>query len=247
MIGPEFLSTFRLKPIRTIQDWENARRWKVYFESQLDCSDFGINKELVTSLAIVSNFLDSSRCDSLDSSEYDFLDSTGRESSDSSECDFLDSPKRESLNSIGRESSELSGSIKHLGTRIGSSPSSKSVSPDFSATPSLDQTQLLPATLTMELTIEEVINLLGILTDHFDRYHWFTEAGDLMKEIRVRMRRQGCKNKDLVEEIGSKGYVSDILNRRKPLTMRTARVFRDFFDIPADWLLSDYLDEKAFE
>ena len=35
MIGPEFLSTFQLKPIETILDWENARRWKVYFESEI--------------------------------------------------------------------------------------------------------------------------------------------------------------------------------------------------------------------
>jgi HTH-type transcriptional regulator/antitoxin HigA len=48
-----------------------------------------------------------------------------------------------------------------------------------------------------------------------------------------------------VEEIGSKGYVSDILHRRKPLTLRTARVFRDFFDIPAEWLLSDYSTEDV--
>ena len=35
MIGPEFLSTFRLQPIKTIRDWENARLWMVYLEAEL--------------------------------------------------------------------------------------------------------------------------------------------------------------------------------------------------------------------
>jgi HTH-type transcriptional regulator/antitoxin HigA len=100
----------------------------------------------------------------------------------------------------------------------------------------------LPETLTMELTLNEVVHILDVMTNHFDRNHWSMVEGDLMKEIRFRMRRQGFRNRDLVEEIGSKGYVSDILNRRKPLTLRTARIFRDFFDIPAEWLLGDYLD-----
>jgi HTH-type transcriptional regulator/antitoxin HigA len=59
------------------------------------------------------------------------------------------------------------------------------------------------------------------------------------------MKIREFRNRDLVEEIGSKGYVSDILNRHKPLTLRTARVFRDFFDIPAEWLLSDYSAEDV--
>jgi HTH-type transcriptional regulator/antitoxin HigA len=103
----------------------------------------------------------------------------------------------------------------------------------------------LPETLTMELTLNEVVHILDVMTNHFDRNHWSMVEGDLMKEIRFRMRRQGFRNRDLVEEIGSKGYVSDILNRRKPLTLRTARIFRDFFDIPAEWLLNDCWDGEV--
>jgi HTH-type transcriptional regulator/antitoxin HigA len=97
----------------------------------------------------------------------------------------------------------------------------------------------------MELTLNEVVHILDVMTNHFDRNHWSMVEGDLMKEIRFRMRRQGFRNRDLVEEIGSKGYVSDILNRRKPLTLRTARIFRDFFDIPAEWLLNDCWDGEV--
>jgi HTH-type transcriptional regulator / antitoxin HigA len=174
MIGPEFLSTFQLKPIETILDWENARRWKVYFESEIYRR----------------------RC----------LESTAVASEDSSPSE--DSP---SAGIRRRRYSEVQ----------------------------------LPETLTMELTLNEVVHILDVMTNHFDRNHWSMVEGDLMKEIRFRMRRQGFRNRDLVEEIGSKGYVSDILNRRKPLTLRTARIFRDFFDIPAEWLLNDCWDGEV--
>ena len=177
MIGPEFLSTFQLKPIETILDWENARRWKVCFESEI------YRRRCLESTAVASE----------DSSP----------SEDSSKSD--DSP---SAGMRRRRYSDVQ----------------------------------LPHTLTMELTLNEVVHILDVMTNHFDRNHWSMVEGDLMKEIRFRMRRQGFRNRDLVEEIGSKGYVSDILNRRKPLTLRTARIFRDFFDIPAEWLLGDYLD-----
>lgn len=192
MIGPEFLSAFQLKPIETIRDCENARRWKVYFESEIYRR----------------------RC--LESTNENLIDNDSPCEAD----DLLD-------NENPKEADDLDDSEDY--SRAGMRRRRYSDVP-------------LPETLTMELTLNEVVHILDVMTNHFDRNHWSMVEGDLMKEIRFRMRRQGFRNRDLVEEIGSKGYVSDILNRRKPLTLRTARIFRDFFDIPAEWLLGDYLD-----
>jgi HTH-type transcriptional regulator/antitoxin HigA len=38
--------------------------------------------------------------------------------------------------------------------------------------------------------------------------------------------------------IGSKGYISSLLNRRKPLTLELARRFHKELNIPAEVLLS---------
>jgi HTH-type transcriptional regulator/antitoxin HigA len=46
------------------------------------------------------------------------------------------------------------------------------------------------------------------------------------------------RNKDLVGKVGSKGYVSALLNKRKPLTLELARLFHREFSIPAEILLS---------
>ena len=42
---------------------------------------------------------------------------------------------------------------------------------------------------------------------------------DPIDAIRVKMNELGLKNKDLVGKVGSKGYVSSLLNKKKPLTL----------------------------
>ncbi|MFM2016096.1 MAG: hypothetical protein RIQ51_1586 [Bacteroidota bacterium] len=46
------------------------------------------------------------------------------------------------------------------------------------------------------------------------------------------------KNKDLVGKIGSKGYVSYLLNKKKPLTLVLAKFFHQKLNILAAVLLS---------
>ena len=52
------------------------------------------------------------------------------------------------------------------------------------------------------------------------------------------MSEKGLKNKDLVGKFGSKGYVSAVLNRKKPLTMELAQLFHRELGVPAEVLLS---------
>ncbi|MEO7768772.1 MAG: transcriptional regulator [Ferruginibacter sp.] len=40
---------------------------------------------------------------------------------------------------------------------------------------------------------------------------------DPIEAIKLKMRERGLKNKDLVGMVGTKGYVSALLNKRKPL------------------------------
>jgi HTH-type transcriptional regulator/antitoxin HigA len=56
--------------------------------------------------------------------------------------------------------------------------------------------------------------------------------------IKFKMDELGLKNKDLVGKVGSKGYVSSLLNKRKPLTLELAKLFHQELNIPAEVLLS---------
>jgi HTH-type transcriptional regulator/antitoxin HigA len=204
MIGPDFLSTFRLKPIETIREWENARLWMVYLEAELHRRKREAEEE-----GLLQRNVDAVQDSAAADSEAAVLDSTVSESR------LIGNPLSENLSEV-----EARFRRKH-------------------------EQRKMPDQLTFEFTLSEVLEILGVFTKHFDRHYWFSGSGDVIKEIRYRMKIREFRNRDLVEEIGSKGYVSDILHRRKPLTLRTARVFRDFFDIPAEWLLSDYSTEDV--
>jgi HTH-type transcriptional regulator/antitoxin HigA len=61
---------------------------------------------------------------------------------------------------------------------------------------------------------------------------------DPIKVIKIKMQEKGLKNKDLVGKVGTKGYVSAVLNKRKPLTLELAKLFHRELGISADVLLS---------
>jgi HTH-type transcriptional regulator/antitoxin HigA len=61
---------------------------------------------------------------------------------------------------------------------------------------------------------------------------------DPIDAIKFKMGELGLKNKDLVGKVGSKGYVSSLLNKRKPLTLELAKLFHQELNIPAEVLLS---------
>ena len=56
--------------------------------------------------------------------------------------------------------------------------------------------------------------------------------------IKLKMKELELKNKDLVGKMGSKGYVSSLLNKKKPLTLELAKLFHQELNIPAEVLLS---------
>ncbi|MFM6998400.1 MAG: type II toxin-antitoxin system HigA family antitoxin [Bacteroidota bacterium] len=60
---------------------------------------------------------------------------------------------------------------------------------------------------------------------------------DPIEAVREKMDELGVRNQDLVGKIGCKSYVSQILSRKKPLTMEVARVLHRELQIPAEVLL----------
>lgn len=63
---------------------------------------------------------------------------------------------------------------------------------------------------------------------------------DPIEEIKTVMRRRGLTNSDLKPCVGSSGNVSDILMRRRPLSLRMIRNLHNFLGIPAEILIQPY-------
>ena len=72
----------------------------------------------------------------------------------------------------------------------------------------------------------------------YEDAHYPIPMPDPIDAIRLKMEEKGIKNKDLVGKIGNKGYVSAILNKKKPLTLEMVKIFHHQLGIPAEVLLS---------
>ena len=84
----------------------------------------------------------------------------------------------------------------------------------------------------------EDVQIALLLVKAYEDAHYPIPAPDPIAAIQLKMAEQGLKPKDLVGHIGSKSYVSAILNRRKPLTLAMARFFHHQLHIPASVLLA---------
>lgn len=78
---------------------------------------------------------------------------------------------------------------------------------------------------------------LLIIKDYEDQ-NYPIPLPDPIEAIKLKMAEMGIRNKDLVGIVGSKGYISSILNHRKPLTLEIAKIFHKELNIPAEVLLS---------
>jgi HTH-type transcriptional regulator/antitoxin HigA len=84
----------------------------------------------------------------------------------------------------------------------------------------------------------EKLQIVLLLIKQYEDQHYPVPKPDPIDAIKSKMVDLGLKNKYFVGKVGSKGYVSAILNKHKPLTLEIARLFHNELGIPADVLLS---------
>lgn len=84
----------------------------------------------------------------------------------------------------------------------------------------------------------EVLQVALLLIKAYEDEHYAIPAPDPIEAIRLKMEEKGVRNKDFVGKLGSKSYVSAVLNRRKPMTLEMAKFFHKELGIPASVLLA---------
>ncbi|WP_119389914.1 helix-turn-helix domain-containing protein [Taklimakanibacter lacteus] len=88
-------------------------------------------------------------------------------------------------------------------------------------------------------------DVLASLIETYESRHWPIEATDPIEAIEYRMEISGYTQKDLSELIGSRSRASEILGRKRPLTMQMAHKLSVEWNIPAEVLLRPYhLDSR---
>jgi len=84
------------------------------------------------------------------------------------------------------------------------------------------------------------LEVLTTLVESYEEQHYKIEAPDPIEAIKFRMEQEGLKQKDLVSIIGSKSRVSEILNRKRKLTIEMIRNLHNQLHIPIESLFLDY-------
>jgi HTH-type transcriptional regulator/antitoxin HigA len=84
---------------------------------------------------------------------------------------------------------------------------------------------------------EELLELVSILVENYESRHYPIEAPDPLEAIKIRMEEQGLKRKDMVSYFGSASRVSEVLNRKRPLTLEMMRKIHIGLGISAETLL----------
>lgn len=85
---------------------------------------------------------------------------------------------------------------------------------------------------------EQVLELVSILVESYEAVHYPIEAPDPIEAIKYEMEEQGLKQKDLIQYFGSKEMVSQVLNKKRPLTLKIMKNLYQNFGISADSLLA---------
>jgi HTH-type transcriptional regulator / antitoxin HigA len=83
-------------------------------------------------------------------------------------------------------------------------------------------------------------DILAIMIDDYENRHFPIEAPDPIEAIKIRMEEMQLKQVDLVNVIGGKGRVSEILNRKRKLTIEMIRKLTEKLNLSAELLIKDY-------
>ncbi len=83
-------------------------------------------------------------------------------------------------------------------------------------------------------------DILALLIDEYEKKYYPIDTPDPIEAIKIRMEEMQLKQKDLVSIIGSKSRVSDILNRKRKLTVEMIRNLNRRLSISSKILINDY-------
>jgi len=88
----------------------------------------------------------------------------------------------------------------------------------------------------------DLAEILITLIDKYESEHYPIEAPDPIEAIKIRMAEMDLHQKDLMGFIGTKsrGTISNILNRRRPLTLPVIRAIGPKLGLSFDVLVKDY-------
>ncbi|ALO17243.1 Antitoxin HigA [Salinivirga cyanobacteriivorans] len=84
------------------------------------------------------------------------------------------------------------------------------------------------------------LDILGLLVDEYEKEHYPIDSPDPIEAIKIRMEELNMRQVDLIPVIGGKSRVSEILNRKRRLTIQMIRRLKERLNLSAELLIRDY-------
>ncbi|MBI1306386.1 MAG: helix-turn-helix domain-containing protein [Bacteroidetes bacterium] len=84
------------------------------------------------------------------------------------------------------------------------------------------------------------LEILSILIDKYEDENFPIGMPDPIEAIKFRMEQMGISQSELAEVVGFKSRVSEILNKKRKLTLAMIRKLHESLHIPTEVLIQDY-------
>jgi HTH-type transcriptional regulator/antitoxin HigA len=84
------------------------------------------------------------------------------------------------------------------------------------------------------------LEVLGILINQYENEYFPIGLPDPIEAIKFRMEQMGYNQNDLANIVGLKSRASEILNRKRKLTLEMIRQLHERLNIPTDVLIQTY-------
>jgi HTH-type transcriptional regulator/antitoxin HigA len=89
------------------------------------------------------------------------------------------------------------------------------------------------------------LDVLVTLVEAWESKHFPLDLPDAVEAIKYQMEQSGLEPRDLVPFIGSRNRVHEVLNRKRPLTLKMIRRLHEGLGIPAESLIKVGRDRAA--
>ncbi len=87
---------------------------------------------------------------------------------------------------------------------------------------------------------EDELEILGILIDQYEIEHFPIDLPDPIEAIKFRMEQLGYTQTDLAKVVGLKSRASEILSKKRKLSLEMIRQLHEKLNIPTDVLIQAY-------
>lgn len=84
------------------------------------------------------------------------------------------------------------------------------------------------------------VDILGLMIDEYEKKHYWIDAPDPIEAIKIRMEEMQLKQVDLADALGGKNRVSEVLNRKRKLTLEMIRNLTERLNLSPGLLIHDY-------